>query len=178
MNKVENVRHRLKWLQAVVDGGQSLSSDEVSALQTAKSFCALNVPGIFDSLSYNTMKSVLAKSSLIEFGAHPYVSNLDYFLDLRASCRRRIEASKPQPIAPASVLDWKHSYRNALWHSNLCSQAYLALVRDVQAVLDAGASDSRLDYRRIERILSKSSATYLKVISMTAEPFDPELKVV
>lgn len=178
MNKLENVRRRLKWLQAVVDGGQSLSSGEVSALQTAKSFCGLNVPGVFDSLSYNTMKSVLAKASLIEFGAHPYVSNLDYFLALRVSCHNRTEASKPQAIAPASLSDWKHSYRNALWHSNLCSQAYLALIRDVQAVLDAGASDSRLDYRRVERILTKSSATYLKIISMDAEPFDPKLKVV
>lgn len=180
MNKLENVRRRIQWLHSVMEGACNLSDIQYEALKSAKAFCGLDVSGLFDSISYNTLKSVLAKAGLSEFRGHPYGNNLAYFLDLRESCYRKAEAAKPKQATRRvlTISDWKEHYRNVLWHSNLCSEAYLGLRRDIQAILDADAPDARLDYKRIERVLDRSSSVYLKIVSATPEPFVPELKVV
>ncbi|KOP57779.1 hypothetical protein OX90_04900 [Pseudomonas coronafaciens pv. porri] len=180
MNKLENVRRRLQWLHRVLDEGLLLNETESSALRTAKGFCALDVSDEFSPISYNTVKSVLTTAGLNEFRAHPYGSNLQYFLEMRAACYESVKDMKPLPFEKKAltVADWKEHYRNVLWHSNLCSEAYLALRRDIQVVLDRDAADQKLDYKRIERALQKSSATYFKIVSASPEPFSPELKVV
>lgn len=180
MNKLENVRRRLQWLHRVLDQGLLLNETESAALRTAKGFCALDVSDEFSSISYNTVKSVLTKAGLKELRAHPYGSNLQYFLEMRAACYESVKDMKPSPLEKKvlTVADWKEYYRNVLWHSNLCSEAYFALRRDIQCVLDRDAADQKLDYKRIERALQKSSATYFKIVSATPEPFSPELKVV
>lgn len=180
MNKLENVRRRLQWLHRVLDDGLMLNETESEALRTAKSFCALNVSDEFSAISYNTVKSVLAKAGLKEFRAHPYGSNLQYFLEVRAACYEFLKDMRHSPRVHRTLTaaDWKEHYRNVLWHSNLCSEAYLALRRDIQGVLDQDAADQKLDYKRIERALQKSSVTYLRIVTATPEPFSPELKVV
>lgn len=181
MNKLENVKGRLKWLQNIIENDCVLTEYEISYLKSAKQFCALAVEGCFTSISYNTLKKILAEASLTTFRAHGYESNLKYFLLLREGCEKKLVASKVSE-APRrgvyTVSDWKEFYRNALWHSNLCAEAYLSLRREVQALLKADAQDASLDYKRLEKIIKKSSATYLKLISAEAEPYTPELKLV
>lgn len=179
MRKAENISQRMEWLKAMLTDEAATSDVDADHLKNARAFCAMSVEGRFVPIAYNTLKNYLIAAPNDEFGMHVYPDNFEFFLELRRQVYEDLVQINKE-VAPSSVedLDWKRMYRNALWQSNLCSTAYLSLRRDVQAVLNAGRDDSKLDYRKLEKALNVSVSTYLKVISQDPEPVTPDFKVV
>lgn len=179
MRKAENISQRMEWLKAMLTDEIATSDVDPEHLKNARAFCAMSIEGRFLPVAYNTLKNFLMATPNDQFGMHVYPDNFEYFLELRRQVYDDFVQIKTE-LLPSSVedLDWKRMYRNALWQSNLCSTAYLSLRRDVQAVLNAGRKDSKLDYRKLEKALNTSVATYLKIISQEPEPLSPDLKVV
>lgn len=179
MKKNSNIYNRMDWLKAMLTDEIATIDVDADKLKNAKSFCTLEIPQLFGAISYNTLKSYLQKTENDEFGVHAFSDNFEFFLELRKQVYDDlVEISRSNEVEKRDDVDWKRMYRNALWQSNLCSTAYLSLRREIQALLQAGESDQRLDYRRLEKALKRSAATYLKIISQEPEPVNPELKIV
>lgn len=181
MKRNEQVANRISWLHQFLDSEEPIRDGFKEVLKSAKDFCAFSVDGSFGKISYNTLKKVLKEAPLGCFNKHPYSSNLDYFLVLRQGCYSKCAAEASEELtrrSDYSASEWRELYRNALWHSSICSEAYISLRRDIQGLLSMNAIDGRLDYKRLEKIIAKSSDSYLKIISAEPEPYSPQLKIV
>lgn len=181
MNKAENAANRFLWLHKVLEGEIDLNKIDPDFLKDAKSFCEMSIEGLFVKISYNTLRSYLVGTSVDKFRMHAYKDNFEYLLDLRRKTRLKLLASRScnkDAKVKYTESDWKQFYRNALWQSNLCANAYITLRRDVQAILNSKTGDDKLDFRRLEKTLIKSDQVYSKIISAEPEPFIPDLKLV
>lgn len=176
-----NVSNRVKWLQDYSNGEKGEKKLTSEDLKDAKAFCLLEIEGLFKRIAYNTLKQCLKSEQIDTSAPHSSGDNWSHFIALRKRCHELLKAQEGAPITGETsdltkVL--KDSYKNALWHSNLCANAYLELRRDIQGVMTARSANTELDYRRIERILKKSASTYNKIISQTPDTPAPILKLV
>lgn len=179
MGKVENISRRMEWLKAMLTDEIATVQINSQSLKNARSFCAMALEGGFEPIAYNTLKNHLLSTPNDEFGVHVYPDNFEYFLELRRQVYDDLVQLNTEFISSSGEdLDWKRMYRNALWQSNLCSTAYLSLRRDIQAILNADAKDSKLDYHKLEKALKMSVSTYLKIVSQEPESPSPDLKLV
>lgn len=180
MNKIENISNRVEWFKSVLKDKIWNKEVEIINMKSARAFCKVALKGCFDSISYNTVKDYLVRTPLDEFGVHVYADNFKYFLEMRKLVYEMAvrQSEGMEGNLENKSTDWKRMYRNALWQSNLCSNAYLSLRRDVQAVLNSDRESVRLDYRKIEKVISRSTSTYLKIISQVPNSVSPDLKLV
>ena len=176
-----NVTNRVKWLQAYSSGEKGETKLTPENLKDAKTFCSLEIDGAFIKIAYNTLKQCLKSEKLDISTPHSSGDNWSHFIALRKRCHEILKAQEGDTtISDTSNLTkiLKESYKNALWHSNLCANAYLELRRDIQGVMAARSANPELDYRKIERIIKKSTSTYNKIISQTPDTPAPILKLV
>ncbi|WP_152906061.1 hypothetical protein [Pseudomonas putida] len=181
MNKLKNILNRIDWMHGFLEGRVDLCQVDSKHLKDAKAFCGFSVAGCFDKISYNTVKSQLLAAPKTEFRAHSFKDNFDYFLELRKSVYLKVSAVEEDEAKGSdkyTELDWKHFYRNALWQSSLCANAYLSLRRDLKSILNERSDGNELIVRRIEKVLCQSDAVYKKIIASKPEPYSPDLKVV
>jgi len=179
MRKADNISKRIQWLKAMLADKIATADVDPVHLKNAKEFCGMALDGYFVAISYNTVKAYFSNSPRDEFGSHPYPNNLEYFLELRRQVYEcLVEINHVPTQKTIEDVDWKRMYRNALWQSNLCSTAYLALRRELQAILIAGAEDSKLDYRKLKKVVARSESTYMKIISQDPEPGTLELTII
>ncbi|PHN23293.1 hypothetical protein [Pseudomonas syringae] len=178
MDRRSNIHNRMRWLREILDEGADTPEVKAEDIQSAKEFCRLALKEHFESIAYNTLKAYLLNLPPGEFGMHAFPDNFQYFLELRRRAFEKLDRASGKSKLAESPTDWKGMYRNALWQSNLCSMAYLSLKRDVEAILVSGVDDARLDYRKLEKVVKKSSLVFAKIISQDPENTSPDLKVV
>lgn len=179
---IQNVSNRMKWLQNFSNGERKDTKKLTPQdLKDARAFCLMEIEGSFRKISYNTLKQCLKSQKLTIDLSHSSGDDWNYFIALRRRCHDLLRAQEGTLFKETQSDITKHlkdAYRNALWHSNLCANAYLELRRDIQAVIESRSTNPELDYKKIERILKKSTSIYTKIISQTPDTPVPALKLV
>lgn len=178
--KLSNATNRINWLQDILNGKIKTNTIKAEHLRDAKSFCTIEIENLFSVLSYNTLKSCLKRCPNDFFRNHTFNDNWSYFLSLREQAHALLLAKDGKlKIQRASddPIDYKVANRNAVWHANLCANAYLQLRRDVQGILRS-STNAELDYRKLEKILKKSWSTYKQIIAPESDTPAPSLTIV
>ncbi|WP_426131426.1 hypothetical protein [Pseudomonas sp. DWP1b1] len=148
---INNLHSRRTWLTKVLSGESLPSKEEFRALSTMKSFCLLEIPGLFKRISLNSLKQA-AKSSMLDIP----VSNMwSEMLEMRA---KAFALSTPTVIeAPTpSLPTFKEQARIALLEAHIASMAYFDVLTFLERI-DPQSSHSAEEIRAYIALKVKTS---------------------
>lgn len=162
---IENIRQRFEWLQGVVDGRIKVSDSQLENIIDMRSFCNLEIPKLFNKISYNTLKNSCSQNLVSEISHNPD-NQWEYIKTLRKKIYQTYTRSDSGSTAihkPTEHLQMNEAFN----HAQLAAIAYLDLFKFVKTIVE---SDSNLDAAtklQISNFLFESNQKFESVISFT-----------
>ena len=160
---IEQIHKRYQWMQDVIAGTLKLTKTQQSKLTDMKKFCELEVTGLFDKISYNTLKNFCLQNFLP--GAPP---NTEDHWEHMLSTREKIHLIYTTTTSIDNDSD-KPSYKTlineAYNQAQLASIAYLELFKFIKIIAE---SDSTLSDPTKHTILNFLYESHLKFEMITS----------
>ena len=177
-SSARNFESRYKWLQGISNGSITATSSQLDLLASMRVFCALEVPGSFEKISYNTLKSI---GLSLESKALP----IQVSLGLWASIKHLREQAygkalyHKKVLSPLPILSWEDKARRALLDSHIATTAYLDIFYFLQSFLRDHPDCPPEMKLKLENRLSESKAKYQSfLVGFKAGPPKPSLSVI
>lgn len=177
-SSARNFESRYKWLEGISNGSIVATASQLNLLASMRDFCALEVPGSFERISYNTLKSI---GLSLESKALPIQVSLDLWVSLKHL--RELAYGKAlyhkKMSSPLSILSWEEKARRALLDAHIATTAYLDIFDFLQSFLRDHPDCPPEIKLKLENRLSESKAKYqLFLIGFKAGPPKPSLSVI
>lgn len=159
ISTIENLGSRFDWLNQIIHSNAPASKSAILALKNMRTFCGLAVPGVFESIAYNTLKSC-AQGIGIPRALAPSIT--DHWLLLKKLREDAYEQLSPTPITnrPDDHNTLVTQENSALLHAHVCALAYVELLRFLNDLLNKDVTLSESTSLKIARKISESSEKF------------------
>jgi len=180
INSIDNAVNRWRWLDEILANNIPLNKDMQIHLKDMKSFCGFAVKGHFNPIAYNTLKAAMHDSSLSSQIFESTGNKWTAFLDKRKQAYlfliSRLNESKFQI---KTKKDYELEVKQCLWHSHLCSLAYLELYRSITNYYREQISLPDIAKYQLEQIISESRIKFSEIISpQTPDQYFGKLSII
>lgn len=165
---INNISQRFTWLKGILAGEIVASESHKQKLSDMRTFCELEVSGLFGRVSYNTLKTSCLRNAIpgVRFDE---TTQWDHIIELR---KRIYEVySKPKPSAKdISKPNEKVRIDAALNQAQLSSIAYLEMFRFLRGILESENNLPEAMKQQISNFLYESSQKFETITSFDPAP--------
>ncbi|MCH5518693.1 hypothetical protein [Pseudomonas syringae] len=165
---IDNINNRFVWLKGVLAGEIAISESDQKKLSDMRTFCELEISGMFGRVSYNTLKTSCLRNAIpgVSFDES---TQWDQIIYLRKMIHETYSKAKP---AAKNVLkpSEKLQINAALNQAQLTSIAYLEMFRFLKGMLEAETVLPDAVKQQISNYLYESSQKFEDITSFDPAP--------
>ncbi|WP_448110807.1 hypothetical protein [Pseudomonas lini] len=165
-SSIENAINRWKWLDKVLALELPPTKDMLINLKDMKCFCAFSVNGYFIPIAYNTLKSAMHNSKLREITSDSNGNKWTHLLKKRKQAYSLVLSTLNKQKKPTKTKrEYESEIKECLWHSHLCSLAYLELYRSITNYAKEQTALPEAARYQLERMIDESGAKFSELVS-------------
>jgi hypothetical protein len=172
-----NVIARHKWLVQVTKQELQISKDSLEAFRTIKTFCQLEIPGKFQAISLNTLKSTCKQALIPNIYAPAFNSQWEYFLDVYSKVQAIAKLKANIKISATLTITDGEKIKQANLQAHLCTLAFYNLLNGLTNFLGTQSDLSDLSKARLQRQIDIATERF-KFISSPCEVAAAEISIV
>lgn len=153
---------RFEWLYQIKNKALAIDSEQIKLLESTRAFCALEVPGRFRKISYNSLKKYCSAAILPAHLSNPD----DAWNNL---LRLREEAYKSTIDIPVDnqTVEPEQLLIEMSRHMHRYETAYFSLFREIKLIAESDPYLTDLSRKKITQALSQSKSLHMTTFANT-----------
>lgn len=159
----QNIQNRYEWLIDILEGRISLSKAHQEKLVDMKAFCDLEIPSLFDKISYNTLKNYCLNKGILG-SPHSIDNHWEYMRALRKKVHLAYTTGRSEAEALSKPTQ-KDLINEAFNQAQLASIAYLDLFKFIKKIVESDLTLNDATKQTITNFLFESSLKFEKISS-------------
>jgi hypothetical protein len=165
---INNISQRFTWLKGILAGEIVVSESHKQKLSDMRTFCELEVSGLFGRVSYNTLKTSCLQNAIpgVRFDE---TTQWDHIIELRKRIYEVYSKTKPS-AKDISKPNEKVRIDAALNQAQLSSIAYLEMFRFLRGILESENNLPEAMKQQISNFLYESSQKFETITSFDPAP--------